>query len=208
MQKFLEYEAYIRTANKYCNVTLGDSPDVFTVASAITDVKSKLSNLKEYIDSYGKLRLELVGSDDQAAADKGTITAMIREYTRVYHIMHDLVQSKAQEAYERIREMAKGDLIGALASLDRVDALHPEVYNDVISGLGELGKCIFSCSSSSRADVERSLRSGPEHETCKLTFINAERHIAESEKAADDALVMLNDALARRNEVFLNAGVR
>jgi len=207
MQRFLEYEGSIRTAYRYCNITIGDESSLSELASAIAGMKTKLSKLDEYISSYGRLKLELIGSDDPTAADKGTIAALIREYTKLYHIMHDTVLNKTQKVHDQISEMANGDILGALAALDKVDALRPEVYSNTLAHLEDYGNGVFCCSSPSHAHVESMLRNGPVHD-CDLTFINAQKYIEAAEKAADDALYMINDVFTRKIDVFQNTGVR
>lgn len=208
VQEFMQYEVDIRTACKYCGITLAEKPDLSSAAKAISSVKTRLGNLKEYIDSdIVRLKTELVGNASNAFAEKGTIAAMIHEYSIVYLTVHEAALNRIETARKRINDMMDGEIMRSIAALDGINALHSADYEDLIAKIGQYKDSIFECQSSSRAAVESSLRSSPIHD-CGLTFANAEELAAEAEKTAHDAENMINDALRQKLDVFLNAEVR
>ena len=207
MQGFMRYEVDIRTAYKYCGISVGGDPALSGMAAAITAVKDKLGNLNDYIDSEVRLRTELIGSANDAATSHGTIAAMIKEYTLMYSQMHDMVLSKADAARKSIQDMMDGDTAKALAALDTVKALRPAAFHEVAAKLIQLKEGIFACQSPSRSDVERVLKNDPVH-GCKLMFDDAENQMKQAENAIADAADLLDEAFRKKLDVFRNDGVR
>lgn len=207
VRAFLEYEPEMRSAHNYCAVTLGEARELGQARKAIDGIRAKLLNLKEYIDSDVKLKMELVGHFPVAAGETGTIAAMIREYSSVYVPMHETVLSRIDASRKQIQDTITGDDIKALGELEAITALQPANTDKLIARLTQLYGEIFACPSPSRSSVEDQLRHGPLHE-CGLSFANATSYALTAENAAKKACQLLDDAFRRKMEVFLNPAVR
>ncbi len=207
IRTFLEYEPEIRTAHAYCAITLGDARELTQARKAIESVRNKLLNLKEYIDSDVKMKTELVGHFPATEGEKGTIAAMIREYSSVYLPMHESAVNGIDAARRRIQDTIEGNEVRALGVLDGITALQPASTDKLIGRLTQLQDELFECPSPSRASVEDHLRNSPIHE-CGLSFVNAASYTQAAEDAADKANQLLDDAFRRKMEVFLNPAVR
>jgi hypothetical protein len=208
MRNFLKYESEIRAAARYCAVPLEERPELADARAAIAAVQAKLGNLKEYIDSGVKLKTELIGDTQAPYAERGTIAAMIREYSLVYRQTHDLTTGKTEAAKSHIQDLMHGQTAATLAALDKVQALQPAVSPVLAAELTELRNGIFECKASSRSAVENSLRSGPVHDECGLTFAKAEMVARHAEDASREAEGILEAALSQKTKVFCNSGVR
>jgi len=104
--------------------------------------------------------------------------------------------------------LVDGDIAVTIAGLDKIDALQPEVSSGIIAELKELEDSVHVCPSPSRTDVERSLRGGPAHDACGLTFNEADGRIAIASNAVTLAEAVLSEAFRKKIDVFLNTGVR
>jgi len=207
IRSFLEYENELKTANAYCAITLPDSRELAEVRKAVEGVRTKLRNLKEFIDSDVKLRTELVGHFPPVERETGTIAAMIREYSSVYLPIHETVVNRIDASRKQIQDTITGNDIKALGVLDGITALQPTSTEKVVEHLIQLRSEIFECPSPSRTSVEDHLRNGPLHE-CGLSFINASTYDQAAENAAIKAGELLDVAFRRKMEVFLNPTVR
>lgn len=207
IRAFLEYETELRTAHAYCAITLGEARELTQARKAIESVRNKLLNLKEYIDSDVKMKTELVGHFPATEGEKGTISAMTREYSSVYLPMHESAVNVIDAARRRIQDTIEGNEVRALGVLDGITALQPASTDKLIGRLTQLQDEIFECPSPSRASVEDHLRNSPIHE-CGLSFVNAATYTQAAEDAAEKADQLLDDAFRRKMEVFLNPAVR
>lgn len=207
IRTFLEYEPELRAAHAYCAITLGDTRELIQAKKAIDSIRSKLLNLNEYIDSDVKMKTELVGHFPAADGEKGTISAMIREYSSVYSPMHESVVNGIDANRNQIQDTIEGNDVRALGVLDGITALQPASTDELISRLNRLQDEIFDCPSPSRASVEDHLRNNPIHE-CGLSFVNVASYTQAAEDAAEKAAQLLDDAFRRKMEVFLNPAVR
>ena len=77
IRAFLDYETELRTAHAYCAITVGDQKELAEARKSIETVRTKLGNLKDYIDSDVKLKTELVGHFPPVEGEKDTIASMI-----------------------------------------------------------------------------------------------------------------------------------
>ncbi len=204
---FLEYETDLRTAHSYCSIKLGDQKELIGARKSIEIVRTKLSALKDYIDSDIKLKTELVGHFPPVQGEKDTIAAMIHEYSCVYLPTHESAVNRIDGSRKKIVDLMTGADIEALKVLDGITALQPASTDKLIARLAELRADVFECPSPSRASVEDQLRSGPLHE-CGLSLVNASTHVKEAEDAAREASQLLDEAFRRKMEVFLNPAVR
>jgi len=207
IRAFLEYETELRTAHAYCAITLGDLKELAESRKAIETVRAKLNNLKDYIDSDVKLKTELVGQFPPVEGERGTIAAMIREYSSIYLPMHESVVNKIDSSRKQIQDAITGTDIKVLGILDGITALQPASTEKLVARLTQLRAEIFECPSPSRASVEDHLRNSPLHE-CGLSFVNASIHTQTADGSARKAFQLLDDAFRRKMEVFLNPAVR
>jgi len=207
IRAFLEYETEIRTAHAYCAITLADSRELAEARKAVESVRTKLLNLREYIDSDVKLKTELVGHFPSGEGETDSIAAMIRKYSSVYLPLHESVVNRIDASRKQIQDTITGNDIKALGVLDGITALQPASTNKLVERLTGLRSEIFECPSPSRASVEDHLRNGPLHE-CGLSFVNALTHAQTSESAAEKAGELLDHTFRRKMEVFLNPAVR
>jgi hypothetical protein len=207
IRSFLEYEAELRTAHAYCAITLGDLRELAAARKAIETVRSKLGNLKDYIDSEVTLKTELVGHFPPVEGERGTIAAMIYEYASVYLPMHESIVNRIDSRRKQIQDVITGTDIKVLGILDGVTALQPASTDKLVERLAHLHGLIFQCPSPSRASVEDCLRTGPLHE-CGLSFVNASTHAQAADGAGKKAGQLVNDSFRRKMEVFLNPAVR
>ncbi len=207
IRAFLDYETELRTAHAYCAITLGDQKELAEARKSIETVRTKLGNLKDYIDSDVKLKTELVGHFPPVEGEKDTIASMIRDYSSVYLPMHESAVNKIDGSRKKILDIMTGADIKALEVLDGITALQPASTDKLIARLTQLRAEVFECPSPSRASVEDHLRSGPLHE-CGLSFVNASTHVQTADVAARKASQLLDEAFRRKMDVFLNPAVR
>jgi len=207
IRAFLDYETELRTAHAYCAITLGDQKELAEARKSIETVRTKLGNLKDYIDSDVKLKTELVGHFPPVEGEKDTIASMIRDYSSVYLPMHESAVNKIDGSRKKILDIMTGADIKALEVLDGITALQPASTDKLIARLTQLRAEVFECPSPSRASVEDHLRSGPLHE-CGLSFVNASTHVQTADGAARKASQLLDEAFRRKMDVFLNPAVR
>ena len=207
IRAFLEYETELRTAHAYCAITLGGLKELDDVRQAIEAIRTKLTNLKEYIDSDVKLKTELVGYFPPVDGERDTIAAMIREYSSVYLPMHESVVNKIDGSRKQIQDSITGSDIKALKTLDGITALQPATTDRLVARLNQLRDEIFECPSPSRASVEDHLRNGPLHQ-CGLTFANVLTYAQAAKNSAKKAGQLLDEAFRRKMEVFLSPVVR
>jgi hypothetical protein len=207
IRSFLEYEAELRTAHAYCAITLGDLRELAAARKAIEIVRSKLGNLKGYIDSDVTLKTELVGHFPPVEGERGTIAAMIYAYASVYLPLHESIVNRIDSRRKQIQDLITGTDIKVLGVLDGVTALQPASTEKLVARLTGLHGLIFQCPSPSRASVEDCLRTGPLHE-CGLSFVNGASHAQTADSSARKARQLVDDAFRRKMEVFLNPAVR
>jgi len=207
IRAFLDFETELRTAHAYCAITLGDQKELTEARKSIETVRTKLGNLKDYIDSDVKLKTELVGHFPPVEGEKDTIASMIRDYSSVYLPMHESAVNKIDGSRKKILDIMTGADIKALEVLDGITALQPASTDKLIARLTQLRAEVFECPSPSRASVEDHLRSGPLHE-CGLSFVNASTHVQTADVAARKASQLLDEAFRRKMDVFLNPAVR
>ena len=207
IRTFLEYETELRTAHAYCTITLEDIKELADARKSIDAIRTKFTNLREYIDSDVKLKTELVGHLPPVDGEKDTIAAMIREYSAVYIPMHETIVNSIDENRRQIQNAITGSDIEVLGILDGITALQPASTDKLVARIKQLRNELFVCLSPSRASVEDHLRNGPLHE-CGLSFVNALSYAQTAESAAKKAGQMIGEAFRRKMEVFLNPAVR
>ncbi len=207
IRNFLAFENEIRTAHAYCSIDLTETRELAGAAAAIDSVRFKLDKIKEFIDSDVKLRTELVGAFPPVKGEKGTISAMIREYSSVYLPTHESVISHIENSRKRVENVIAGNDFKVLGILDGITALKSSSADNLERLLIQLYEEIFDCPSPSRNSVEEQLRNDPLHE-CGLSFVNASNFVQKAERAVSDTLGLLDDAYRKRMEVFMNPAVR
>lgn len=207
LKQLLEYETELKTAHAYCNqISLGvdELQGIYRIKAEITN---KLSYLQPYIDSDVKLKTELIGRFPPDPGETGTLGALIQEYTTVYAALHDSAINRLDTHRQNIRSLLGSDDLRTLQILEGISALQPAVSEGTIVELTKLIDEIFFCASPSRASVEKALSAGSAH-GCGLTFENYADHLDYAELAVEKARTLLEDAINRRMEVFLNLSVR
>ena len=207
IQTFIEVERELETGHDYCSYDLPNTPELETVRDIQKVVSQKMSNLQPYIDSDVKLSTELIGTNSTQDGDTKTIGALVREYTTKYAAMHDNIITTLDDRRQKINQMLNSDEMKVLYILDGVDAIQQKDAQEVKKDLEYLGGKIFTCSTPSRAAVDRSLRDRPEHD-CGLSFYNADEYLKEAEDIVDQAQQKFFDSFNRKMEFFLSPTIR
>jgi hypothetical protein len=207
IKSFLEYDRELETASRYCAASLGDHKELSEARRSVEAVKSKLSSLKEYIDSDVKLKTELVGNFPPNSGEKNTIEAMIRDYASAYMPMHDSILNRIEGFRKLIQDAISGEELKTIGVLDGISALKPASAEKLTELLKQLFDDTFKCSSPSRASLEKALRNDPFH-LCGLSFLKAESILQDAERTAKEAARLVDDYFHGKMEVFLNPTVR
>jgi len=209
LKVFMNYESDVRTAHSYCRLELPDNVAELKDTKKIQGkLKSKLANIQPFIDSEVKLKTEFIGNVGIGAGDKGTLAALIEEYTSVYINMHDNVHGEEGKAVIVIDDIIGGDELKALRIIEGINALKPAVSDDVKKKLEDLKDEIPQCSTPSRESIEKSLKLRPYHEECKLTFINAASNIKKTRDAGSFSTDYFDSAINGKIEILLNEQIR
>jgi hypothetical protein len=207
LRAFLEYAAEIKTGYSYCVISLPESKKLVEVRKAIESVRTKLGNLKDYIDSDVKLKTELIGHTPPVEEETGTIAAMIQEYASIYMPTHDSAVNAIDGYRKQIHDKIMSDDIRALKILEGITALQPANADALIDRLTRIQDELFECLFPSRSSVEDQLRAGPMHE-CGLSLINASMYVVAAEGAAIKVDELIDETFRRKMEVFLNPTVQ
>jgi hypothetical protein len=207
MDRFLAYEGDLRTAYAYCANPFPDLADLKTVRTIQAKLCAKLSDLKPFIDSEVRLKTELVGSSTPGGIDRFTLNHLIAEYTTVYHVLHDQVLERVDEAREGIRAVMEGEDFRALQLMEGITALAPAVSREIEKTLDALDESLFECPAPARSDVAAHLKRGPLHE-CGLSFDNAALHLQAAEDTLEKAEALLENAVSTKIAVLMTPAVR
>lgn len=212
LERFLVYEAELRAAYAYVTESRkwqveGTKGPLRLPLSACYALRRKLEQLQPYIDSEVRLKTELIGRTPPEAGETGTLGVLIHEYATVYAALHDSVMDRLEDCRREIQGILQGDALISLKILEKITALQPAVSDGLERQLSGLAERLFPCPAPSRISVEEQLKRGPTHE-CGLSFQNASEHLEAAESAAKEARTLLEEALDRKLEVFLNPAVR
>jgi hypothetical protein len=121
--------------------------------------------------------------------------------------MHDNLNSCLEEAHQDIDNILNGDELKALGIMEKIAAMPKGEHDQVLKRIKKLAEDIFSCPNSSRASVDRALRTGPIHD-CGITFANAIVKQQDAKRLANDARAILEESLARRMEILQSPGIQ
>lgn len=204
---FLEYETELRAIHAYCTQELPDMPDLKGVRKIQHILSEKLTSLKIYIDSDVKLKTELIGRIPPDTNEKGTLGALIKEYTTLYIALHDSLLDSAEKGRKEIQDILNGDELKAFKILEKVSAIQPPVSDMVERELNDLMDGILICPSPSNTSIEDQLKSKPIHQ-CGLHFQNAEEYLHSVESKVEQAKVLFYSAFHTKLEVFMNPTIR
>ncbi len=207
MDRFLTYEGDLRTAYAYCENSFPDLTELKTVRKIQTKLCDKLSDLKPFIDSEVKLKTELVGSSTKSRTDRFTLNHLIAEYTTVYHVLHDQVLERVENASEGIRAILSGEDFQALGLTESITALAPAVTPELEAEFIAMADSLFRCPAPARSDVAAQLKRGPVHE-CGLSFQNAAGIVQAADKAIERAETLLENAISAKIAVLMTPAVR
>jgi hypothetical protein len=209
LQRFLSFDRELQTVYEYAHHPLPDLPQLKQVCETQRVLAAKLEQIKPYIDSEVKLRTELLGrlSVTGGAEEAGTLSALIREYTSVYTVLHDGVMDVADTARRRIQDLLRGKELQAMQRLEQVSALRSSVPEDVTGALQDLANNVFFCAQPSKSSIETQLQRGPVHE-CSLSFQNAANHTRQAQETAKQAILTLEEAINRKVKVFLTPNIQ
>ena len=205
IQTLLKFDTELRAASAYVSHTLPDTQDLKAIREAQSAVAAKLADIRPFIDSEVALTTELVGRTPPAPGETGTISALIRDYTEIYVILHDTVMAKLEEQRARIEAIPATQDFKALQILEGISALQFPISSSLdFQGYAD---AIHLCPSPSRQSVEQQLRNGPIHE-CGLTFESCNQLIQRAEQVCQQAKAELSAALDLKLEIFLNPAIR
>jgi len=207
VRAFLEFETELRTAHAYCSISLPDTRELKKTRGAVESIRTKLANLKHFIDSDVRLKTELIGRVPPVEGETATLAAMIQEYGSVYLPTHESVVNSIEASRKAIQQILDGPDIKAFATLEGISALQPPSNGELVERIKRLQIELFECPSPSRNSVEEQLRNGPLHE-CGLSFADGSILVRKAENAALRAEELLDHAFRRKMEVFLNPAVR
>ena len=207
LQKFLEYDAELRTAHAYCAQTLPEIPDLKGVRKRQRKLCDKLADLRPFIDSDVQLKTDLIGRTPPEAGETGTLGTLIHEYTTVYSALHESVMESLEGNRDEIQDLRESTELNALPLLERVSALQPAMSGQISAQLTNLADSIITCNSASRASIEEQLKANPIHE-CGLDFTNADAWIRAGEEAVAEARSLFDSTYNRKVEIFLNPAIR
>jgi hypothetical protein len=206
INKFLEFETELFALQAYCAHPLPDNKDLKKTKEIQQKVCAKLSAIQNYIDSEVILKTELIGKIPAEENETETFGALIREYKTVYTALHDAVIDRAETCRNDIAKILQSNDMKALKMLEKIDALQPEVSNEIERKLSLLTDTIFICPSS-RGSIEEQIRRGPLHD-CGLSFQNATDHLNKIADTAKKSAGIFNSAFNGKLEIFMNSTIR
>ncbi len=206
-QKFIEYETDILTAFKYSCYDFPDIPELKEIHEIQLILKSKLNNIKQYIDSDLKLRTELIGNIPPQADESGTSGVIISQYLSLYAAMHDTLMEQFDSHRKEIKNILHTDEMKTLNILEEVSALQKNKSENISQQLEYLENQIFLCHNPSRASIERMLKTKPEDE-CGLSFGNYEEYLRKTDIIVNKAKAIFNDRFNNTMEFFFNPAIR
>jgi hypothetical protein len=207
LKQFLTHESDLKTAYAYCTSLPANVSDLQQAYETRDELSQKIRHLRPYIDSDVKLKTELIGQFPPEPGETGTISALLQEYGIVYATLHDTVINELDECRQSIEGLMSSPDLRALKILEGITALQPSIHNRIQAELTRLSEQIFSCKDASRASIEKSLRTTPVH-LCGLTFDNYETYLTDAKQAVETARCLVEDAIDRKMEVFLNPSVQ
>ena len=206
LQKFLEFETELRAAQSYCTHVLPDIAQLKGVRGIQQKIAAKLKNPQTYIDSDVKLRTDLIGYNPPDPGDV-TFWGMVLEYTSLYLNLHNAVVEQTDKCRQSAESLVDGDDLKALKAIESISVMQPAVSVDLEEKISEQTSSVFRCDVPSYASVEAQLKDGPIH-SCGLTFGDADDHLKHLDRVQDANAKLLDDAIDRKLEVFLNPTVR
>lgn len=207
VERFLNYEGDLRTIHAYCEHRLPDLNNLKTVHNIQQKLCAKLADLRPCIDSEVMLKTELLGSATAGGSDRYTLNRLIKEYATVYHVLHDQVLQRADQARDAIHTLAQGGDLRALQRLEQIQILAPAVSAEIEAKLLELAERLFECSAPARSDVASHLRRGPVH-ACGLSFDNAEDILHSADEALSEARAILDEAISIKINTLMTPAIR
>ncbi|MEI6478944.1 MAG: DUF6079 family protein, partial [bacterium] len=205
IQTLLKFETELRAGQAYVSHMLPNTKSLKDVREQQTEVADKLAKLQSYLDSEVRLVTELVGQTPSAAGESDTINSLIRAYTEVYATMHDTVVGKLDDHRQNIETLPTSKDFTALQVLEGISALKPAVSHTL--DFAQFVARLHACPQPSRHSVEAQLINSPVHE-CGLTFENFQAHLDTAAGIETEVKELLDIALNKKVEVFLNAAVR
>jgi len=208
VQNFLRFKNELEIASDYCSYAFPDLPELKDVREIQRSLAEKMSDLRPYIDSELKLTTELIGKTPPQSDDRGSISALIHEYTLQYAVMHDRVTSCLEKCRGSIQRMLDSDELKAIAILDGIDAIRDkERSSEVIKKLNQHLDNILLCANPSRASIDKALKSRTEHD-CGLSFNNYSSVIESAQKQMQQSQEIFETFVDKRMEVFLTPAIR
>lgn len=205
LRNFLEHERDLETFQAYISYDIPDMDELSGLKEVQKSLADKIKAIKPYVDSEVRLKSEILGTGQQG--ESGTLSALIRDYSTLYAAMHDNLNSCLEESHQDIDNILNGDELKALGIMERIAAMPKGEHDLVKKKIKKLAEDIFSCPNSSRASVDRALRTGPIHD-CGITFANAASKQQDAKRLANDARAILEESLARRMEILLSPGIQ
>lgn len=205
IQTLLKFETELRAGSAYVSHVLPEIKALKNVREQQTEVAGKLAKLQSYLDSEVRLVTELIGQTPPAAGETDTINSLVRAYTEVYATMHDTVVGKLDDHRQGIEALPASKEFNALQVLEGISALKPAISSTL--DFAQFVARLQSCPQASRHSVEAQLVNTPVHE-CGLTFENFQAHLDAAAAIEAQAKGLLDNALNKKVEVFLNAAIR
>ncbi len=205
LKNFLAHERDLETFQAYISYDIPDMDELLGLKEVQKSLAEKIKAIKPYVDSEVRLKAEILGTGQQG--ESGTLSAMIRDYSTLYTAMHDNLNSCLEEAHQDIDNILNGDELKALGIMEKIAAMPKGEHDQVKKNINKLAEGIFSCPNSSRASVDRALRTGPIHD-CGITFANAIVKQQDAELLVNGAGAILEESLARRMEILLSPGIQ
>ncbi|MEQ8168656.1 MAG: hypothetical protein ABRQ38_07140, partial [Candidatus Eremiobacterota bacterium] len=206
VKRFINSDIQLRAIHAYCNHRLPGMDELKGVKLIQEKLSTKLSHLKNYIDSEVKLKTELIGNLPPVSGEKDTLGVLVRDYTTLYIAMHDKVLELADKIAGTIEKIMDGNELKALKELEKITALHPPVSGELLSQLKDFSTSLFNCSSSRNILEEQLIREPSDR--CGLQFNSIEKIMNDMEETEKHAVDLFNETLNHKMEVFTSSSIR
>lgn len=202
----VKYETELRALYNYLKFEFPNYKEFDEIRKLQNELKTKISNFIEYIDSEIKLKTELLGNIPAQPSEKGTLGKLIKEYTLLYNIAHDKAIECSDNTRKKITQLIESDDFKLLKLMENISVLLPAKSDEFETNISKELNDLFKCENSSKASIEEDLKINPVH-SCNFNVLNTEKILNDSnekiEKTKSDFSSIINNKL----EFLLNSTV-
>ena len=176
VRAFYEHRDRVLAASRYARFDVPDQSELAGIRRTLERVRGSLQHLDQLIESEARLRSEFLEPAEEA----------MRSYAVRYLQLFDQVTAHAEQVRQQLEALPQQPAYRALGRLARVEQLGADLRPRIQQAVQQVldNPAQLSPTTTSRAEVERELRSWPQPPHSDLTFQNGSEWI----QKADDVL--------------------